>query len=151
MAGNLLSFAITIRLIESITMYVIFYQCSSQLCPLAYHFNITIINISAPYTAYISWAAPKIYYSLVHASAVFREISCNIIILVLVLQDPKYDQRLQFAIAGTNPAHVYDVCYGHFLFFELKLELHPRCKVAGSPRRRSKGSHDKGPYHVFRG
>ena len=62
--------------IESITMYVIFYQCSSQVCPLAYHFNITMINISAPYIAYISWAAPKIYYSLVHA--VFREISCNI-------------------------------------------------------------------------
>ncbi len=71
-------------LIESITMHVIFYQCSSQQCPFAYHFNITIINISAPYIAYISWAAPKIYYSLVHA--VFREISFNIIILILVLQ-----------------------------------------------------------------
>ena len=64
-------------------MHVIFYQCSSQLCPLEFHFNIKIINISAPYIAYISWAAPKIYYSLVHA--VFQEISCNIIILVLVL------------------------------------------------------------------
>ena len=49
--------------IESIAMHVIFYQCSSQPCPLAYHFNITIINISASYIAYISWAAPKIYYS----------------------------------------------------------------------------------------
>ncbi len=60
---------------QSITMHVIFYQCSSQLCPLAYHFNITNINIVAPYIASISWAAPKIYYSLIHA--VFREISCN--------------------------------------------------------------------------
>ncbi len=69
--------------VQSITMHVIFYQCSSQQCPLAFHLNITIINISTPYIAPISWAAPKIYYPLVHAE--FREISSNIIILVLVL------------------------------------------------------------------
>ena len=62
--------------IQSITMHVIFYQCSSQLCPLAFHFNITSMNIVAPYTASFSWAATKIYYSMIHA--VFREISCNI-------------------------------------------------------------------------
>ena len=37
--------------IKSITMHVIFYQCFSQLCPLAFHFNITNINIVAPCTA----------------------------------------------------------------------------------------------------
>ncbi len=62
--------------IQSITMHVIFYQCSSQLRPLAFHFNITSMNIVAPNTASISWAATKIYYSMIHA--VFREISCNI-------------------------------------------------------------------------
>ncbi len=62
--------------IQSITMHVIFYQCSSQLCPLAFHFNITNINIVAPCTASISCAATKIYYAMIHA--VFREISCNI-------------------------------------------------------------------------
>ncbi len=57
-------------------MHVIFYQCSSQLCPLAFHFNITNINIVAPYTDSISWAATKTYYSMIYA--VFGEISCNI-------------------------------------------------------------------------
>ncbi len=42
-------------------------QFSIQLCPLAFHLNITIINISTPNIAPISWAAPKIYYPLVHA------------------------------------------------------------------------------------
>jgi hypothetical protein len=65
--------------IQSITVHVIFYQCSSQLCPLAFHFNITNINIVAPCTASISWAATKIYYSMIHA--VFWKISCNIMSL----------------------------------------------------------------------
>ncbi len=51
---------LTFDFIQSTTMHIILYQCSSQLCPLTFHFNITNINIVAPYIASISWAAPKI-------------------------------------------------------------------------------------------
>ncbi len=51
----------------------------------------------------------------------------------LFWEDPKYEQRLLFAIAATNPAKVYDVCHQHFCFWNRN---HSPCKVAGSRDRR---------------
>jgi hypothetical protein len=49
----------------------------------------------------------------------------------LFWEDPKYEQRLLFAIAATNPAQVYDFCHRQFLFLK-----NSPCKVACSRDRR---------------
>jgi hypothetical protein len=82
--------AIAMQLLQSITMHVIFYQCCSQLCPRAYHFNCSTMNQHHKYQYYRSQHS---FYQPGRTEDLFcfdpcciPEISWNIIVLVFVLQ-----------------------------------------------------------------
>jgi hypothetical protein len=83
MAGNLLSFAITIPFYSidnnAYNFLSVLITAVSTRIPLQHHNH----QYFRSYIASISLAAPNIFSSLIYA--VFREISCNTIILVLVL------------------------------------------------------------------